>query len=73
MCGLALAGLVRKRTAAVVVAVAFGAFGIAIGLARLVLGLHWPSDVLGGFCVGIAVGAAVAALLLRPGTKSLDG
>jgi len=66
MCGLALAGLVRTRTAAVTVAVVFGAFGVATGISRLVLGVHWPSDVVGGFGVATAVAAAVVALLVPP-------
>lgn len=36
----------RFKTAAVTVAVAFG---FLVGLSRVVLGVHWPSDVVGGW------------------------
>ena len=66
VCGVALGALLRDRRWAWAVVVALGVVGIAIGLSRVVLGVHWPSDVVGGWCVATAVGAAVgAALVLR--------
>ena len=43
-------------------------FGAYTAMVRVAIGYHWPSDVVGGFIVGIAVGCAalLAAPRLRP-------
>lgn len=58
--GLGLALLVprRARRAAVVAALLYA---VLVGLSRPILGVHWPSDVVGGW----ALGAAWTLLLVR--------
>jgi len=53
----------RRRTKAVAYAVA-GVVLVAVGLSRVYLGVHWPSDVLAGWCLG-AMWALAAWLVLR--------
>lgn len=72
VCGLALAWLIPSPRWSRVVAWASIAFGIVMGLSRIVLGVHWTSDVVGGWAVAVAVAALVAAVLLGRGGPLAD-
>ena len=45
---------------------------VAMGLTRLVLNVHWLSDVLAGWCIGAATGLAVTGLLLASRPQKLS-
>jgi undecaprenyl-diphosphatase len=75
LCGVAIGSLLRDRSLGALVALPFVLLGFAIGLSRLVLGVHWPSDVVGGWMVALAVTCLFCALFVagsrRPvGTSS---
>ncbi|MET0901771.1 MAG: phosphatase PAP2 family protein [Acidimicrobiales bacterium] len=36
---------------------------VLVGVARIYAGVHWPMDVVGGACLGIAIGTATSALV----------
>ena len=58
----------RRPIAGVLVVASAGLIAGAIGTSRLVLGVHWPSDVLAGWALGFSVALAVtlgASLLSR--------
>ena len=64
--GVALGSLLRNRVLGAFVVFAFTLVGIAIGLSRIVLGVHYPSDVVGGWCVAIAFAGLLGALFVLP-------
>jgi undecaprenyl-diphosphatase len=53
----------KRRTKGLVYGLAL-AFVFTVGLSRIYLGVHWPSDVLGGWCLG-AVWALLGWVVLR--------
>ena len=65
----AIAVLTPRRTRLVIGAIAVVV--VTIGFTRVALGVHWPTDVLGGWLFGVTWLAACAAVL-RPTRRPLD-
>lgn len=61
--GLLIAGRSSRRLVRVVGVVAGAVVAVLVGLSRVVLGVHWLSDVVGGWCV--AIGWLAAVLIIR--------
>ncbi len=70
---LSLGGLIafalKRRAQKLVVLLAAGAMCIAVGLSRIWLGVHWPSDVLAGWLLGAAWAASTLLLAQRIGRE----
>ncbi len=60
---VAAATLVRTRAMRILVVATGMALAMAVALSRLVLGVHWPSDVVAGLALGTAVAVMVVATM----------
>ncbi len=63
--GTMIARLEDDRTVRIFIMGTAIALPVAIGLSRVYLGVHWPTDVLGGWCLGALWVLAVSRLLDR--------
>ncbi|MFJ2767146.1 phosphatase PAP2 family protein [Streptomyces sp. NPDC087300] len=77
VCGLLLWLLRRYQVSTAVwrVALVIAAVSVlGVGLTRIWLGVHWPSDVLGGWLLGaMTVALAIATYAYWPGSRGADG
>lgn len=66
----------RKRTKALIYGLAI-AFVVLVGVSRVYLGVHWPTDVVGGWALGatwaLAAWIALGLLGVRPRRRSAGG
>lgn len=55
------------------IVVALTTLVVLIGASRIALGVHYPSDVVGGWLAGVAIVAAVAVSTRGPSARGADG
>ena len=64
LAGILAAGERTRREKALLVGGA-AALSVAVGVSRVYLGVHWPTDVLGGWMLGAAIALAATVILRR--------
>ena len=60
-----IASLETRRAAKALILVVAVLVMVAVGISRIYLGVHWPSDVLAGWCAGATLALAAWSVLLR--------
>lgn len=60
-----IAGLETRRAAKALIFAAAVLVMVAVGVSRVYLGVHWPSDVLAGWCAGAGLAFVAWSVLLR--------
>ena len=71
--------LLRRPLARLATVAAGGLLAVAIGMTRLVLGVHWPTDVLAGWALGataalaVTIGATLLTRAVPPGSQPAAG
>jgi undecaprenyl-diphosphatase len=64
-------GLGRSRRAKVLLLIAAKLIALAVGVSRVILGVHWPTDVIAGWALGAALLAALSLAIPRYGTDRI--